>query len=515
MPTRRAMLISALAAAAIRPGAAQAGKQAAPGAAAPMVLRLVRRSIEVNGKPASVYGIRQPDGASGIITKIGDRFRVRVENHIGKPSLIHWHGLAPPWRQDGVPGISGPPIPPGGTADYDFPLAFGGTFWMHSHQGFQEQLLMSAPLIIRDQRDKPGRQEIVLMLEDFSFTPPEEIFANLKKGGSMPGMARAATTPSVPGMATAGSPGTTGGARATPASMNGTGGMNGVAGTNGMGGMAQAGSAGAPDLNDVTYDAFLANGRTLADPEIVTVEPGAEVLLRVINASAMSSYHFDLGRLDGSLIAVDGSLVQPVAGRRFPINVAQRLDIVLTIPRGEAAAYPLLATIEGERNRTGIVLAAGNAPISRVSPQGPMVTPAITMELESRLRALKPLAPRQPDRVHNIDLTGEMSKYIWSINGVAWNPGVPPLPIAKGERVALVMTNSTGMAHPMHLHGHRFQVVEIGGLRFPGAVRDTVRVPPAQRVVVEFDADNPGWWAFHCHMLYHMEAGMFATFRYV
>ncbi len=473
MPTRRAALMFALAAAAIGRRLAEAQTETAP-----TILRLERTTIEVNGKAASVYQIRQPNGNSGITTGVGDRFRVRVENGIGRPSLVHWHGLAPPWRQDGVPGISGPPIPAGGTADYDFPLAFGGTFWMHSHQGFQEQLLLSAPLIIRDQRDRPGQQEIVLMLQDFSFTPPAEIFANLKRGSSMPGMG------------------------------------SGTAAMAGMNGMAPTGQAGAPDLNDVAYDAFLANRRTLADPELVKVEPGGQVLLRVINASSMSSYHFDLGRLEGRLIAVDGTLVEPIAGRQFPINVAQRLDIVLTIPRG-AAAYPLLATVEGERSRTGIVLAAGNAPITRIAAQAAGAAPDITMELESRLRALEPLAPRRPDRVHSIDLTGEMSKYIWSINGVAWNPQVPPLPVARGERVALVMTNSTGMAHPMHLHGHRFQVVEIGGVRFPGAVRDTVRVPPAQRVVVEFDADNPGWWAFHCHMLYHMAAGMFTTFRYV
>jgi FtsP/CotA-like multicopper oxidase with cupredoxin domain len=484
MPTRRAVLRSALAAAAIRPLAAIGANTPPP--APPTVLRLIKRSIEVNGKAASVYGIRQPDGAVGITTHVGERFRVRVENEIGKPSLIHWHGLAPPWRQDGVPGISAPPIPAGGSADYDFPLAFGGTFWMHSHLGLQEQQLLLAPLIIRDQRDRPGRQEIVLMLNDFSFTPPEEIFANLKKGGGMPGMASAAPM---------------------PASMKATGGMNG------MGQMAPGHPSEGPDLNDVTYDAFLANDRTLADPEVVKVEPGAEVLLRVINGSAMSAYHFDLGRLDGRLIAVDGSLVHPLTGRRFPINVAQRLDIVLTIPRA-TAAYPLLATVEGESNRTGIVLAAGKAPIARIAPRAPMATPPITMELEQRLRAAAPLQPRKPDRVHNIDLTGEMSKYIWSINGVAWNPQVPPLAIAKGERVALVMTNSTGMPHPMHLHGHRFQVVQIGGLGFPGAVRDTVRVPPGQRVIVVFDADNPGTWAFHCHMLYHMEAGMFQTFRY-
>jgi FtsP/CotA-like multicopper oxidase with cupredoxin domain len=485
MPTRRALLTSALAAAAVRPGAAWAAGAPQPGpqAAAPTVLRLVKRTLEVNGKPASVYGIRQLDGTAGIATKVGDRFRVRVENQIGKPSLVHWHGLAPPWRQDGVPGVSGPAIPAGGSADYDFPLAFGGTFWMHSHQGFQEQLLLDAPLIIRDQRDQPGRQEIVLMLNDFSFTPPAEIFANLKKGGSMPGMAEI-------------------GAKPMPASMKN------------MGGTPTGGDVGGPDLNDVTYDAFLANDRTLGDPEVVKVDPGTQVLLRVINAASMSSFHFDLDRLAGRLIAVDGTLIQPITGRRFPINVAQRLDIVLTIPPG-SASYPLLATVEGERDRTGIILAAGQPTIARIPAQAPAAAPAITMELESRLRAAEPLAPRQPDRVHSIDLTGEMSNYIWSMNGVAWNPQVPPLPIAKGERVALIMTNSTGMPHPMHLHGHRFQVVEIGGARFSGAVRDTVRVPPAQRVVVEFDADNPGWWAFHCHMLYHMEAGMFQTFRYV
>ena len=149
------------------------------------MLRLLRRTIEVKGRSASVYGIQQPDGTFGLRTGVGKRFRVRVENQIEEPSLIHWHGLTPPWQQDGVPGVSGPAIPAGGSADYDFPLRFGGTFWMHSHQGLQEQLLMSAPLIIRDQRDRPDQQEVILMLADFSFTPPEQIFAELRKGGKM------------------------------------------------------------------------------------------------------------------------------------------------------------------------------------------------------------------------------------------------------------------------------------------------------------------------------------------
>ena len=89
------------------------------------------------------------------------------------------------------------------------------------------------------------------------------------------------------------------------------------------------------------------------------------------------------------------------------------------------------------------------------------------------------------------------------------------LPIAKGERVELILVNQTPMPHPMHLHGHEFQVVEIDGKRFPGAVRDTILIPPNRRVVVAFDANNPGLWALHCHLLYHLDAGMFTTIKYV
>src|SRR5712691_5613916 len=186
MLSRRAFLLSAVAASTTATLArAQTAPQTSAGGASaqPTLLRIERRSIEVSGKPASVLGIRQPDGTFGIRTQVGKRFRVRVENTLNEPSLIHWHGLTPPWQQDGVPGVSGPPIPPGGSADYDFPLRFGGTFWMHSHQGLQEQLLLAAPLIIRDQRDRPDQQEVIVMLHDFSFTPPERIFEGLKKSG--------------------------------------------------------------------------------------------------------------------------------------------------------------------------------------------------------------------------------------------------------------------------------------------------------------------------------------------
>jgi len=456
MLSRRAFLSALAASSATTLARAQSAKELSP-----TVLRIERRSIEVNGKPASVFGVRQPDGTFGIRTEVGKRFRVRLENKIDEPSLIHWHGLTPPWQQDGVPGVSGPPIASGASADYDFPLRFGGTFWMHSHQGFQEQLLMASPLIIRDQRDRADQQEVIIMLADFSFTPPEQIFAELKKSGMAPGMAMDK-----------------------------------------------------PDLNDVKYDAFLANDRTLADPKVVKVEPGGRVLLRVINSSSMSAFHVDLGALDGELIAVDGFRTVPVRGRRFPIAVAQRLDIRLVIPRA-AAAHPVLALLEGDNKQTGIILRVGDAPVARISDRANVASPALTLDLESRLRALEPLKPRKANRVHTLNLTGEMAGYRWSLNNVSWSKDVPPLPIAQGERVELIFVNQTRMPHPMHLHGHEFQVVEIDGKRFAGAVRDTVLVPPGRRVVVAFDANNPGLWALHCHLLYHLEAGMFTTLRYV
>jgi FtsP/CotA-like multicopper oxidase with cupredoxin domain len=113
-----------------------------------------------------------------------------------------------------------------------------------------------------------------------------------------------------------------------------------------------------------------------------------------------------------------------------------------------------------------------------------------------------------------LNLTGSMEGYRWSINDVAWSPEVPPLSIVNGERVELILVNRTKMAHPVHLHGHPFQVVAIGESRFAGAVRDTVLVPPKTTVTVAFDADNPGWWPLHCHLLHHQHAGMFTTLRY-
>jgi FtsP/CotA-like multicopper oxidase with cupredoxin domain len=248
-------------------------------------LRMEPGQIEVAGKAAKRYRVAQASGAFGLTLNEGDQFNVRLENGLAVLAGLHWHGLTEPWRQDGVPYLSGPPIAPGAAHDYNFAATPPGTRWMHSHFGLQEQNLLAAPLIIREASAiRSGAQEVVLFLEDFSWTSPEEIFDGLRK---------------------------------RPAAGMAAGAMTSMAG---------------PDLNDVDYDAYLANERTLNDPEVIRVERNGEVRLRIINAGASSNFTIDLGNVQGTLVAVDGNPIAPLPGRRFPVAIAQRADVVLRMP---------------------------------------------------------------------------------------------------------------------------------------------------------------------------------------
>ncbi|WP_238578714.1 multicopper oxidase family protein [Inquilinus limosus] len=497
MITRRRFLSGAAATAALAGALPRLAR-----AAAPVELTVSTRSLEVGGKAATVFGILRPDGGQGLRAVAGGDFRVRLTNGLSEPSLVHWHGLTPPWRQDGVPGVSQDPLPPGVGYDYAFPLARPGTNWMHSHLGLQEQSLLAAPLIIADPAEAGlDEQEVVLMLHDFSFRDPAEIMAGLRGGqghgmAGMQGMARMNHgSQGMAGMDHSGhdmSGMSMGSAKPTPGMQHDMQGM-------------------AMDLNDVEYDAYLANDRTLADPEVVRVERGGRVRLRIINGAAATNFHINLGAIEGTLVAVDGMPVAPVIGTRFPIAIAQRLDIRLTVPAGRA--LPVLALREGDRQRTGLVLATPAAKVARIADLGEHKAAALDLAFEATLRATEPLADRPADRTIPVELAGDMASYVWTLNGKVHGRDTP-LAVRQGERVALVMSNPSMMAHPMHLHGHHFQVVAIDGQALSGARRDTVLVPPGKTVTVAFDADNPGRWAFHCHHLYHMEGGMMTTVEY-
>jgi FtsP/CotA-like multicopper oxidase with cupredoxin domain len=191
--------------------------------------------------------------------------------------------------------------------------------------------------------------------------------------------------------------------------------------------------------------------------------------------------------------------------------MAQRLDVLIDLPGKDS--YPIVAQVEGKRARTGIVLAASGAPVSHLAAEATGNAPPVDLSLERRLEAANPLAQRAPDVTHRVILAGAMTPFAWSLNGEYW-PNVTPLMIGHGQRVAIEMVNHSMMSHPMHLHGHAFQVIAIDGTALAGAVRDTVLVPPKGSVTIAFDADNPGRWAFHCHNLYHMMTGMMTEVRY-
>jgi FtsP/CotA-like multicopper oxidase with cupredoxin domain len=465
---------AALGAAAFSPAAG-----AASGGSA-VELAIATRTIEVKGKAAKVFGLLQPDGTHGLVMNAGDRFRVRLTNAAQEPALIHWHGLTPPNDQDGVPGVTQPPLAPGESHDYDFAVALPGTNWMHSHHVLQEQSLMAAPLIVRDPKEAAlDEREVVILLHDFTFRLPDQILGDLSKGMSHDHGAMA------------------GGADDPHAGHD-------------MSNMPISGM----DLNDVSYDAFLANDRTLDDPEVVRVDKGQRVRLRIINAASATNFMIELGALSGSLTDVDGRPIVPVIGSRFPLAVAQRADVRVTLPTGEGA-WPVLFQREGDSALTGVILATANGAVAKVADRAHHAIGAIEREAPMLYQAAEPLPERSADRELSIDLTGSMMTYRWGIEERAAMAHHAHLAVQEGERVEMTLTNRTEMSHPMHLHGHHFRVVAVDGTRVKGAVRDTELVPVGGSVTLAFDAGNPGKWMFHCHNLYHMRSGMMTQVQYL
>ena len=430
---------------------------------APTFLIIKKEPLTVNGKTVMRYRIEQPDGTWGYEGKEGEFFNVIVKNQTDTPTVLHWHGLVLPNNQDGVPNITQPPIPPGGQYHYYFKLNQAGTYWMHSHYQLQLQDQLAAPLIIDPAQPDPlPAQSVVMLMSDFSYQDPETIFAHLRQGMNMKGMSMAK--------------------------------------------MSQK-----PDLNDVQYDALLTNGKTLSHPQIVTVKPGQWVRLRLIDGAAATNFFIHLGALSGQLMAVDGEAIHPLHQSDFTLIMGQRLNILVKIPEGEGA-YPILAQGEGSTLQTGLILATKAAAIPTIPEKNKQAAGAVTMTQELSLHALAPLSDKPVNRHLTVTLAGNMMDYRWTLNGKVW-PEYTPLEGETGQRVEMVFTNTTGMSHPMHLHGHVFEVTKISGHPVAqGALHDTVLVPPHGSVTIVFDANNPGNWMIHCHVLYHAEGGMMGIY---
>ena len=453
-----------------------------------MSLTATTRTLDVRGKAATVWGLLDGNGRSGLVLDPGQAFAVDLANTLAEATIIHWHGQIPPNVQDGVPDMPMATLQPGESRAYDF-AARPGTHWMHAHIPEHEMLLLAAPLVVRRPEDVAAdRQDVTMFLHDFSFKSPAEVLAEITGGASMAGMDHSQ-------MGQDGMAGMDMGAM-------GQGDMMAMPGMDGM----------AMDLNDYNFDPYLDNDRTLDDPEVLQVDKGSKVLVRVINAAAATVFWIDTGALTGRLVAVDGEPVQPLPGSRFGIAMGQRLDIEIDVP-AEGGAFPVLALREGARERTGLVLATPGATVTKVADMSDADHPAFSADLtqEAALRAFTPLPERAASSQPMLMLGGSMMPYVWTINGQTWGKH-SPVSAKTGERVEIMFHNMSMMAHPMHLHGHAFQVVGVGQDRIAGAVRDTVHVPPMGMVTVAVDAGEVARWMLHCHHMPHLSTGMMTEF---
>ncbi len=412
--------------------------------------------------------------------KAGDQLRIVVDNQLPTETSVHWHGIALRNDMDGVPGITQDPILAGRRFTYEFTAPDPGTYFYHPHVGVQLDRGLYGVLLVDDPADTGNYDaEWTVVLDDWidgTGRTPDQVLTDL----------------SGPGQSAADSGGMSG---------MGDGSTDGT----GMSGMGEAltspilGGAG-----DISYPHYLANGRVPAGAETFHAKPGQKVRLRLINAGSDTAFRVALAGHQLTVTHTDGYPVRYVSTDALIIGMGERFDVEVTAADG---VFPLVASAEGKPGQALAFLrtGAGRSPEATAKPS----------ELNRRvllgndLRAADPvrLADRGIDRTHTLTLGGTMSGYRWTINGKAF-PKASPLPVTKGQRVRLRMINHSMMFHPMHLHGHTFASTR-GGAR-----KDTIIVRPMQTVEVDFDADNPGQWATHCHNIYHAERGMMTTVSY-
>jgi FtsP/CotA-like multicopper oxidase with cupredoxin domain len=393
----------------------------------------------------------------------GDRLSVALVNQLTDPTTVHWHGLALRNDMDGVPEVTQPAVRPGGDMLYEFTVPDPGTYWFHPHVGTQLDRGLYAPLIVEDPDEPLGYDaEHVVVLDDWvdgTGRTPDQVLGELQSMGM---------------------------------DMSGDGPSSAA-----LGG----------DAGDVAYPMYLVNGRVPQAPNTVTFKPGTRVRLRLINAGADTAFRVALTGHRLTVTHTDGFPVQQVDGDAILIGMGERFDALVTLGDG---VFALVASAEGKDGlaRELIRTGSGDPPAADTRPSelsGALLT-------GNMLHATEDVAlPDQTvDREHQLILDGQMSDYRWMINGRGYDEH-QPLPVTAGQTVRLTMTNNTTMFHPMHVHGHTFQLRPSEGA---GARKDTVNVLPGQTVVADLIADNPGQWLIHCHNLYHAEAGMMTTLSY-
>ena len=446
-------------------------------------------TVEIGGRTVDTWAFNGAVPAPTIRATAGDVLRARVVNDLSEELTVHWHGIALRNDMDGVPDLTQDPIAPGAEFLYEFTLPDPGSYFYHPHTGTQLDRGLYGALIVDDPSESTTSTDIPVLLDDWidgTGQNPDEVLDGLMpepgSHSSMPGMDHGSTPDmdhgSMPDMD--------------------MGHSDSSAATSPLG----------ADISDVSYPMYLINGRAPGAPEVFPVSAGEQVRLRLINAASSTPFRVAFGGGQMTVIATDGFPVEPVSTDALIIGMGERYDVLVTVPGN--GAFPLVAAVEGGDGQALGVLRAGDGalPVADVRPaqlDGRLLT---YDDLQATAEVALPSS--QADRSYQVPLTGDMMSYQWGVDGP--EEGGATMPVRAGERVRLELVNNTAMWHPMHLHGHTFQLVTDSGA---GPRKDTVNIPPGASVTVEFVADNPGQWAVHCHNLYHAEAGMHTTVSYV
>jgi CopA family copper-resistance protein len=470
----------------------------------------------------------------------GQNVRLHVTNNLDEDSSIHWHGLLLPFQFDGVPGVSFPGIKPGETFTYEFPVRQNGTYWWHSHSGLQEQAGHYGPIIIENAEPDPRYdRDYVVLLSEFTPMHPHEIMRKLKVGEHY--FQRQMQT-------------------ATEGEMSGE--------MRRMWGEMRMNPRDISDVTGSTYT-FLINGHGPQDDLQLAFAAGERVRLRVINGSAMTFFNVRIPGVPMTVIQADGQDVDEVQVDEFQIGVAETYDVIVSPPDGSHAivAEAMDRSGMGVASLTSHNGHRANPPPLREIPTLTMVDMGMMdhsahgsgmegmsgMDHSMRDKSLVPedvevgpgvdmIAPMPMDRMDfpglgldkvghrvlrytdlkakrmnphrmveremEIHLTGNMERYMWSFDGKKFTAVTDdPIRFAYDERVRVKLVNQTMMAHPIHLHGHFFELVN-GADHMHQPLKHTVIVQPGGTATFDLTANEPGDWAFHCHLLYHMHAGM-------
>ncbi|MCY9786728.1 multicopper oxidase family protein [Nocardiopsis sp. EMB25] len=469
-----------------RVGAVEDGRSAT-GREHRVTLTAAPTTLDLAGTTAATWAYGTSVPGDELRVGAGDTVVAELVNDLPDPTSVHWHGPALRNDMDGVPGLTQDAVAPGERFTYRFVAANPGTHWFHPHVGTQLDRGLYVPFVVEDP-DEPLSydEEWVVVLDDWLDGvggTPDDVLDELLQGmgGGMDGGS--------------GHGGHGSGDGDGPMRMGRT--LMGAA-SDYLGG----------DAGDVYYPEYLVNGRPAGDPRTFEAAPGARVRVRFVNAGGDTAFRVALGRHTMTVTHTDGYPVEHREADALLIGMGERFDVLVTLEDG---AFPLVALAEGKGRAAFAVVrtGGGSAPEADTRPEELEGRVIVATDLTADEGAR--LAEADPEVEHRIELTGGMADFDWGLNGRRHDPEDPAgnaFRVAEGQRVRLTFTNATDMWHPMHLHGHHFQVGA------DGPRKDTVILLPGQTLSCDFDADNPGLWMTHCHNVYHGEAGMMGVVGY-